>query len=160
MDVQTIKSNYSMTDILNRLNITVNRNGFCKCVFHSEDTASMKIYPKSFYCFGCGKGGDIINFVKDYQGIPFKDACEWISGENLTRQTRLQMSAAVMRTNKRKEKEKRIRAELKEVNSSFDGLWNKILNSEPLSDERAETYNKWQLLVYKQESLLEELGAI
>ncbi len=37
-----------------------------KCPFHFECTPSFKIYPNtsSFYCFGCGIGGDIITFVK------------------------------------------------------------------------------------------------
>ena len=39
----------------------------CKglCPFHSEKTPSMVVYPEnqSFYCFGCGAGGDVINFV-------------------------------------------------------------------------------------------------
>ena len=38
------------------------RNQKCLCPFHSEKTPSMVIYPdtQSFYCFGCGAGGDVI----------------------------------------------------------------------------------------------------
>jgi DNA primase (bacterial type) len=38
---------------------------FCSCPLHSEKTASFKIFDdtNSFYCFGCGAGGDVIKFV-------------------------------------------------------------------------------------------------
>ena len=54
-----------------------NRQGFVSCPFHSERTASRKIYPKSnsFYCYGCGAGGDVINFVRLLYGLDFRQAC-------------------------------------------------------------------------------------
>lgn len=37
-----------------------------RCPLHQEKTASFYVYPesKSFYCFGCQQGGDVINFAK------------------------------------------------------------------------------------------------
>ena len=54
-----------------------NRNGYVCCPFHSERTASCKVYPKSnsFYCFGCGAGGDVIDFVRLLYGLDFRQAC-------------------------------------------------------------------------------------
>ena len=54
-----------------------NKQGFVNCPFHSEKTASCKIYPKSnsFYCFGCGAGGDVISFVRLLYGLDFGQAC-------------------------------------------------------------------------------------
>ena len=54
-----------------------NMQGFVSCPFHSEKTASCKIYPKSnsFYCFGCGAGGDVIDFVRLLYGLDFRQAC-------------------------------------------------------------------------------------
>lgn len=48
------------------------------CPFHSEKTPSFSVSPekKMFYCFGCGKGGDIINFVMEYDGVDFETAVE------------------------------------------------------------------------------------
>lgn len=150
-----------MKEILDRCGIQVDRHGFCNCPLHKGDrTASMKVYEKDFYCFGCGKGGDFITFVKLYQGLNFQEACEWISGETLTRKTKRQLAVAQI---KRREKEnalKRTKEELKQVNDSFSGLWHSLLTSEPFSDEWTENYNKWQLLCYKQEQLLTELGVI
>ena len=48
----------------------------CCCVFHDEDTPSLMLDTalNLYHCFGCGKGGDVITFVKDVQGIEFTDA--------------------------------------------------------------------------------------
>ena len=44
------------------------------CPFHTEDTPSLKIYDnKSFFCFGCGAGYGVIDFIKLYEGISFMD---------------------------------------------------------------------------------------
>lgn len=46
------------------------------CPFHSEKTASFHVSPgKQIYkCFGCGKGGGVINFVMEEENLPFMDA--------------------------------------------------------------------------------------
>lgn len=42
---------------------TPNRAGFIRCPFHTEKTASLKLYERSFHCYGCGAGGSVIDFV-------------------------------------------------------------------------------------------------
>ncbi|HEY8991668.1 MAG TPA: DNA primase [Luteolibacter sp.] len=46
------------------------------CPFHHEKTPSFSINParQTFHCFGCGKGGDAIAFVREYENLPFTDA--------------------------------------------------------------------------------------
>jgi DNA primase len=46
------------------------------CPFHNEKTASFNINParQFFHCFGCGKSGDAITFVREYENMPFADA--------------------------------------------------------------------------------------
>lgn len=46
------------------------------CPFHNEKTPSFTVYPESqsFYCFGCGVGGDIITFVKKIENLDYVDA--------------------------------------------------------------------------------------
>lgn len=46
------------------------------CPFHNEKTPSFYVNParQSFHCFGCGKGGDAISFVRDYENLPFMEA--------------------------------------------------------------------------------------
>ncbi|MCD6109594.1 DNA primase [bacterium] len=46
------------------------------CPFHDEKTPSFMVSPEKqiAYCFGCHKGGDIINFIQEVEGVEFKDA--------------------------------------------------------------------------------------
>ena len=51
-----------------------NFNGLCP--FHSEKTPSFTVFPatKSFYCFGCGAGGDVITFTMKMENLNYADA--------------------------------------------------------------------------------------
>lgn len=51
------------------------------CPFHSEKTPSFTVYPdnQSFYCFGCGKGGDIITFTRDIENLDYLDAVRFLA---------------------------------------------------------------------------------
>jgi DNA primase len=51
------------------------------CPFHDEKTPSFSVNPadKLFYCFGCGKGGDIISFVRETEQLDFAQAVEWLA---------------------------------------------------------------------------------
>lgn len=48
------------------------------CPFHKEKTPSFTVRadPPVFHCFGCGAGGDVVEFVKLKEGLSFKDAIE------------------------------------------------------------------------------------
>ena len=48
------------------------------CPFHNEKTASLSVNPAKgiFKCFGCGKGGNAIEFIKEHEGVNFKQAVE------------------------------------------------------------------------------------
>ena len=52
-----------------------------RCPFHEERTPSFSVNPaeKLFYCFGCGKGGDVITFVRDTEQLDFAEAVEWLA---------------------------------------------------------------------------------
>jgi len=65
--------------ILDREGITLQGN-FTKCVFHDEKTASLRIYPgnNSYYCYGCGAGGDSISFIMRYKDLPYKNALKYL----------------------------------------------------------------------------------
>ncbi len=51
------------------------------CPFHDEKTPSFSVNPadKLFYCFGCGKGGDVISFVQETEQLDFAQAVEWLA---------------------------------------------------------------------------------
>jgi DNA primase catalytic core len=52
-----------------------------RCPFHDERTPSFSVnaQDKLFYCFGCGKGGDVITFVRDTEQLDFAGAVEWLA---------------------------------------------------------------------------------
>ncbi len=51
------------------------------CPFHSEKTPSFVVYPEtqSFYCFGCGAGGDVITFIKKINNIDYIEAVKLLA---------------------------------------------------------------------------------
>lgn len=50
------------------------------CPMHGEKTPSFFIYPdNTWYCYGCGKGGDVIKFVQDLDGVDFQTAVRRLS---------------------------------------------------------------------------------
>lgn len=79
-----VKELVRLTDVLTRYNLTPNRAGFLHCPFHSGDRdASFKIYPAtdSWYCFGCGEGGDVIDFVAKMERCSFVDALKKLDAD-------------------------------------------------------------------------------
>ncbi len=46
------------------------------CPFHSEKSPSFTVYPEnqSFYCFGCGAGGDVISFIRRIENLDYMEA--------------------------------------------------------------------------------------
>ena len=46
------------------------------CPFHNEKTGSFTVYPEngSYYCFGCGAGGDVITFVRQIENLDYIEA--------------------------------------------------------------------------------------
>lgn len=78
---ETVEHVLQATDIVELIQgyIPVKRAGSAykaNCPFHNEKTPSFTITParQRFHCFGCGKGGDAISFVRDYENLPFSDA--------------------------------------------------------------------------------------
>ena len=51
------------------------------CPFHNEKTPSFVVYPdtQSFYCFGCGAGGDAITFAKKINSIDYPEAVKMLA---------------------------------------------------------------------------------
>ena len=51
------------------------------CPFHNEKTPSFCVYPadNSFYCFGCGAGGDAITFIRKRENLDYPDAVEFLA---------------------------------------------------------------------------------
>ena len=56
-------------------------NLFGLCPFHSEKTGSFSVSPDKqiYYCFGCKKGGGVVNFIMDIENLPFPDAVRFLA---------------------------------------------------------------------------------
>lgn len=53
-----------------------------RCPFHEEKTGSFFIYVDSntYHCFGCGRGGDVISFIQNSNGLSFLESVKFILG--------------------------------------------------------------------------------
>jgi len=53
------------------------------CPFHAEKTGSFSVNEENgfFKCFGCGKGGDAITFMREIEHLDFVGAVEWLAGK-------------------------------------------------------------------------------
>jgi len=72
------------------------------CPFHNEKTPSFTVYPdsQSFYCFGCGAGGDVITFVMKYNNLDYTGAIEYLAsraGVNIPQDAAKERSTGVSR---------------------------------------------------------------
>ena len=56
-------------------------NLFGLCPFHNERTPSFAVNPAGqfYHCFGCGKGGGVINFIMEIENLSFPDAVEFLA---------------------------------------------------------------------------------
>lgn len=57
------------------------RNMVGLCPFHGEKTPSFTVYPEtdSFYCFGCGVGGDVIGFIRRAENLDYIEAVKLLA---------------------------------------------------------------------------------
>ena len=61
------------------------RNLVGLCPFHSEKTPSFTVYPdsQSFYCFGCGAGGDVVTFVRRIENLDYIEAVKLLDRKSV-----------------------------------------------------------------------------
>ncbi|WP_461371252.1 DNA primase [Candidatus Darwinibacter acetoxidans] len=76
--IERVKSSADIVEVIGR-RVELRQSGknyVGLCPFHSEKTPSFTVNPeKQFYhCFGCGKGGNVINFVMDTENLAFPEA--------------------------------------------------------------------------------------
>jgi DNA primase len=84
--LQRIKAATDIVRIIEAKGIKLERSGknfLGLCPFHGEKKPSFVVYPEtqSFYCFGCGKGGDAIHFIQLLTGESFLETIERLAAE-------------------------------------------------------------------------------
>jgi DNA primase len=81
--LQELKARSDLVEIASSY-VTLKRSGknmVGLCPFHSEKSPSFNIYPDngSFYCFGCGAGGDVITFVRRIENLDYMEAIRFLA---------------------------------------------------------------------------------
>lgn len=85
MRAEDIKKNHNIVDVIGGY-VDLKKKGkeySGLCPFHGEKTPSFTVNENKqiFQCFGCGAGGDVIDFIQEYHGCEFKRAAEILGGE-------------------------------------------------------------------------------
>lgn len=81
--IEEIKLRANIEDVISSY-VTLKRAGSNYqglCPFHSEKSPSFTVFPatSSFYCFGCGAGGDAIHFVRRAENMDYPSAVEFLA---------------------------------------------------------------------------------
>lgn len=81
--LQELKSRCDIVDVVSSY-VNLKRRGrnmVGLCPFHSEKTPSFNLYPEngSFYCFGCGAGGDVITFIRRIENLDYMEAIRFLA---------------------------------------------------------------------------------
>lgn len=81
--IQELQEKVDIEDVISS-NVNLKRRGKTLtglCPFHNEKTPSFTVYPdtRSFYCFGCGAGGDVITFVRRIENLDYIEAVKSVA---------------------------------------------------------------------------------
>ncbi len=76
--IEEIKERNDIEDVISRY-VSLKRAGSNfsgSCPFHSERTPSFTVFPatQSYYCFGCGAGGDVVSFIMNIENLSYVEA--------------------------------------------------------------------------------------
>lgn len=81
--LEELKMRNNIEEVIGRV-VTLRRAGsnlVGNCPFHSEKTPSFTVFPatSSYYCFGCGAGGDVVTFVMQSENLEYPEAVEFLA---------------------------------------------------------------------------------
>lgn len=141
-----VRESVRLADLLALYHLQPDRAGFLHCPFHSGDRSpSLKLYPEqdTWHCFGCGKGGTVIDFVMEMERCSF-----WEAIKLLDRDFHLELSDSKesyreyrQRLSDRRRKEKEEQAAKIALDNKIAhrrALWLKIKQAEVSTHEQAQ----------------------
>ncbi len=85
VDIPALKARHALGDVVEESGVRLRGRGRVRqgvCPFHEEGEGSFTVYGDSerFYCFGCGAGGDVLDFVQKMEGIDLPEALRRLGG--------------------------------------------------------------------------------
>ena len=85
VDIQTLKARHPVGDVVEEAGVRLMGRGRVRqgvCPFHEETAPSFTVYGDSqrWYCFGCGDGGDVLDFVQQREGLTLPEAIRRLDG--------------------------------------------------------------------------------
>ncbi len=91
-DTDSIRRNHPIADVVAASGLQLRPMGgrlTGVCPFHGDTRPSFVVYPatQSYYCFGCGAGGDVIDFVSRLNKVSFKEAVDLLCGPAVRRES-------------------------------------------------------------------------
>lgn len=111
--IEEVRSKNDIVDVVSQY-VKLTRKGssyFGLCPFHNEKTPSFSVTPgkQMYYCFGCGAGGNVFNFIMEYENYTFGEALKHLADRAGVELPKIEYSREV----RQKAQEK---AELLEIN--------------------------------------------
>ena len=84
IDIPTLKARYPLGDVVEASGINLRGRGRVRqglCPFHEEAEGSFTVYADTerWYCFGCGLGGDVLDFVQRVEGLKLPEVLQRLS---------------------------------------------------------------------------------
>ena len=85
LDIPALKSRHPIAEVAEAAGVRLVGGGRIRqgvCPFHDETEGSFTVYEDSqrFYCFGCGAGGDVLDFVRRIEGLSLPEAIRRLDG--------------------------------------------------------------------------------
>ncbi len=85
VDIPALKARHPLGDTVEAAGVRLRGRGRVRqgvCPFHEEAEGSFTVYADSerFYCFGCGLGGDVLDFIQQAEGLSLPDAIARLDG--------------------------------------------------------------------------------
>jgi hypothetical protein len=109
-----IKRALSMDTVARFYGYRPNRGNYISCPFHKDKTASLKVYEqpgRGFHCYGCGKGGSVIDFVMELSNVDYPAALAQLNADfHLGLSMDKPDPSALAQARRRREEEERRRA--------------------------------------------------
>ncbi|GAA3106965.1 hypothetical protein GCM10010520_59580 [Rhizobium viscosum] len=89
-DLEQLRRDVSLSETAARYGCRLERNGHehvACCPFHAEETPSFTIFRgqdgvERYHCFGCGAGGDVLDFVQQIKGVDLAEAIRILDGSS------------------------------------------------------------------------------